>query len=184
MRSSPHRVCHRSLDFRRRATNVREEMFGRLWEHENKKRRGISYGHGILQDLMFSRIGMKDFDWPECRQIIRNREAAIVATVVQWLGTNVGWCFLERALAMCGKRIVDIDPGQFERSWILAKDRLPETSGGYLVRERMRNYISSVSTQADFIAGTIPGKNGLWTSRLSNLHCEVEWWLEPEALRD
>lgn len=180
----PKSVSHRSLDFRRRTTNVREDMFGRLWEHENVARRGISYGYGILQDLMFERRGLGGgpFDNAKCRAIIRNREAAIVATVVQWLGTNVGWCFLERALAMCGKRIVDVEPGPGE-TWVRADDRLPTLSGGYLVRQLVGAYVSTSTAQADFLVGTVPGKNGLWTGRLSNTKINVAWWYEPESLK-
>lgn len=36
------------------------------------------------------------------------RDRQIAATVIQWLGTNVGMCFLDQALARAGYRVVRI----------------------------------------------------------------------------
>jgi hypothetical protein len=37
---------------------------------------------------------------------ITARERFIVATVIQWLGSNVGFCFLREVLKSCGYDIV------------------------------------------------------------------------------
>lgn len=39
-------------------------------------------------------------------QEINNRDRMIVATVIQWLGSNCGMCFLGEALERFGARIV------------------------------------------------------------------------------
>lgn len=183
-RPAPKRVVHVSIDSKRRRWSVREEALARLWEHENRPRPGINYGHGVLQDLMFSPRGhFASLYQGTCRHIIRNRDAAIVATVVQWLGTNVGFGFLERALKMMGKRIIDIEPGDHS-PWIGADDRLPARSGRYLVREKLRGGVGrySYNQEMDFLVGTVPGKTGTWM-RHNRERAEVALWYEPEELR-
>lgn len=180
-RPPPKKVAHRSLDFRRRRFCAREESFAAQWEHENVRRRGISFGHGILQDLMFEPNRPLDvFSYPKCRQIIRNREAAIVATIVQWLGTNVGNAFLEEALARHARQIVEIEPGP-RTSWVRAAERLPKKSGRYVVRPRFNSYVSTTNSQADFLVGVKPGTTGIWTTVFSR-ETAVEWWYEPREL--
>ncbi len=41
---------------------------------------------------------------------ITKNDRVIVATVIQWLGTNIGFNFLERTLKKCGYKIVKIEP--------------------------------------------------------------------------
>lgn len=182
VRRAPKKVKHVSIDARRRQFSVREEGLSRLWEYENVPRRWLNHGYGILQNLMFEGRGPGVLDTRRCRHVIRNREAAIVATVIQWLGTSVGFCFLERALKMFGKKIVDIEPGS-HTSWVLNAQRRPSASGRYLVRERFRSkYVSSSSSEATFLRGVLPGNTGLWTGAMGRT-IEVEYWYEPEALK-
>jgi len=61
----------------------------------------MNQGHGTLQNLMFDINGKAMFH-------ITENDRTIVATVIQWLGTNVGFCFLEAALKRCGLKIVKI----------------------------------------------------------------------------
>ena len=87
--------------------NPREKAFADQWEKENVPIRGMNYGHGILQDLFFC----GDPYWNpmrmrRCTKRISNRERMIVATIVQWLGSNIGWAFLQDALKQCGYEIV------------------------------------------------------------------------------
>jgi hypothetical protein len=97
-----------------------EKVFADLWEKENERRPGINYGMGILQDLMVTQRepGPKDyavadrmatFKWRRVAFVVTPRERVIVATVIQWLGTNVGWCFLSRCVEACGYRLVRRD---------------------------------------------------------------------------
>jgi len=36
---------------------------------------------------------------------LTQREAEVAATVVQWLGSPVGWCFLEQCIERCGYQL-------------------------------------------------------------------------------
>lgn len=77
----------------------KERVFAERWEDTNKPQRGLNHGHGTLQDLMFARSSEGDSGvWPlSAGRVIYEitpRERAIVATVVQWLGTNCGWSWL------------------------------------------------------------------------------------------
>ena len=105
-------AINRSWKYRRTAFNDREKAFAESWEKENVPQHGLNYGHGILQDLFFT--GSPWFSNLNSRakaiKIISRRERMIVATVIQWLGTNCGWCFLEETLRSCGYRIEKIIP--------------------------------------------------------------------------
>jgi len=92
--------------------NPREIAFAEEWERQNVDRRGVDYGFGILQDLFIqSPSGGLNIRWDrKCRARITKRDRFIVATVIQWLGSNVGMSFLHAALAKCGYRIVKIKP--------------------------------------------------------------------------
>lgn len=180
--SPPKHVAHVSIDAKRRRWNVREEAFARLWEHENRPQKGINFGCGILQDLMFEPGHAFTLYSAKCRHIIRNRDAAIVATVVQWLGTNVGFGFLEHALRMMGKRIVDIEPGDTP-SWVKTDARLPTKSGRYLVRQKLGDKFYGYNAERDFLAGTVPGKTGTWIG-LHGARAEIALWYDPGELYD
>lgn len=82
--------------------NPRELAFQQHWLRENKIRPGFNSGHGILQGLF---IDYKDpFSSFSGKQVleITPRDRQVVATVIQWLGSNVGFCFLEETLKDCG----------------------------------------------------------------------------------
>lgn len=85
-----------------------EKVFAELWEERCRERPGINYGLGLVQDLMVvypphERRAPKMAFW------LTPRERVIVATVVQWLGTNVGFGFLHEVLGRCGLAIVETD---------------------------------------------------------------------------
>lgn len=97
-----------------------EKIFADAWEKENADRRGINYGMGILQDLMVTQRAAKrgDLSVRDSFSVfgrlrvafeITPRERIIVATVIQWLGTNCGWGFLTECLRKCGWRLVRIE---------------------------------------------------------------------------
>jgi len=85
-----------------------ENALSEHWVKENKKRGGINFGHGILQDLFFERLGhpFNIMAVAHCFLKITNRDRLITATVIQWLGTNVGFCWLKEALSKAGYDIV------------------------------------------------------------------------------
>jgi hypothetical protein len=71
-----------------------EKIFAEEWIIENQ-RHGLN--HGLLQDLLRDHT---HHDAPRFQgwgpQLLNNRERRIAATVIQWLGTNVGMAFLHR----------------------------------------------------------------------------------------
>lgn len=93
---------------RLKGNNPREVGFAQEWDKENDSDQSIcrNYGCGILQDLFIEAKGM--FWGRRMTHRISNRERMIVATVIQWLGSNCGMCFLEQALKRSGYKIVRI----------------------------------------------------------------------------
>lgn len=81
--------------------NNKEKAFSETWKKENKIESHVNQGQGTLQNLMFDRNN------EPCYYITKN-DRVIVATVIQWLGTNIGFNFLERSLKKCGYKIVAI----------------------------------------------------------------------------
>jgi len=83
----------------------REKAFSQNWRKVNKKQAGINYGLGVLQDLL---IEQPVNPIKPARMILKvsRRERFIVATVIQWLGSNCGFIFLDEALKKCGYKIV------------------------------------------------------------------------------
>jgi len=91
----------------------REKIFYKQWKKENKQLRWLNFGQGILQDL-FAITGNNPFNFMRggligWKLIINRRDRYIVATVMQWLGTNCGWCWLEETLRKCGYRLEKIE---------------------------------------------------------------------------
>lgn len=83
--------------------NEREKAFHEQWQQENAPVAGVNHGHGILQDLFIesdSQFSRKTIE------LITDRDRMIVATVIQWLGSNCGMAFLAESLARFGARIV------------------------------------------------------------------------------
>ena len=75
-------------------SSVREKVFADTWEDECKIRPGINSGFGLLQDLFEKSHGFE--------HVITQKEAWIVATVIQWLGSNIGMCFLGEVFKKMG----------------------------------------------------------------------------------
>lgn len=103
---------HKGLRFTRTEQNPREAAFQKFWEAENTE--SIKYNGSnevdLLQFLFTEYVGTLFFHWRKRAKTITDRERMIVATVIQWFGSNVGFCFLERMLKSAGyeiKRIQD-----------------------------------------------------------------------------
>lgn len=90
--------------------NDLENAFSQHWQKENKKQAHINFGHGILQDLFFERdkqySPLPTWDVVTCLHKVTKMERLIVATVIQWLGSNCGFCWLNEALNKAGYKIV------------------------------------------------------------------------------
>lgn len=74
----------------------RERVFIQNWEKENKN-------FEILQSLF---TDTTDLFLPKTLKRITNRERMIVATVIQWLGSNVGWSYLTESLKEMGYKLI------------------------------------------------------------------------------
>jgi len=85
--------------------NPREQAFHDQWLKENKAVTGVDFGQGILQDLFITH-GKNALERDKIDLKINNRDRMIAATVMQWLGSNVGMSFLHEALGQCGYKIV------------------------------------------------------------------------------
>jgi hypothetical protein len=85
----------------------RETAFSEHWTKENIS---AAYRYGILQDLFIhSTQPLAPLrDERTCLIKIQNRDRLIVATIIQWLGSNVGWCWLNEAVNKAGYKIVKI----------------------------------------------------------------------------
>lgn len=98
---------HKNLSYMHQRCGIeqsdREKAFARLWRNDNKKKSWFNSGFGTLQDLFFYTGNIFQY-YPLL--IITNRDRVIAATVIQWLGSNVGFSFLQKALNMCGYKIV------------------------------------------------------------------------------
>jgi len=95
---------NRGLFYDRTKGNLgeREKAFASHWEEENKKNPMLNSGQGILQNKFI--IG-EPYNYKRILNILPLHRL-IVATVIQWLGSNCGFCFLEECLDKCGYRIV------------------------------------------------------------------------------
>lgn len=83
---------------KRRKYNLREKIFIKEWKQINKRYPGARFGFGILQNLFCT----EDM----CHLVIEQRDRFIVSTVIQWLGSNVGFGFLRDVMRRCGYKIV------------------------------------------------------------------------------
>lgn len=80
-----------------------EKSLLELWQRENENRVGVNFGNGLLQGLFCKR---DDNGSMEELHTVTNSERMVAASVVQWLGTNVGRCFLEQAFNAAGWTLV------------------------------------------------------------------------------
>jgi len=87
---------------------IRERAFAEKWISENKKHQSYGkYSDDLLQ-IIFNRSS-EIFPVQRSRLRITMRERFIVATVIQWLGTNIGFVWLQEVLEIIGYKIVPID---------------------------------------------------------------------------
>ncbi len=90
-----------------KANNPREVAFAEQWQKENKVYTDLDLP--ILQELFIKGNRHESiFAKVEIIEKIDQRDARIVATVMQWLGSNCGMSYLHESLAKCGYKIVKI----------------------------------------------------------------------------
>ena len=73
--------------------NPMEKKFAEAWEQENTNESGKPDGRGVLDYLMAD-----DPNFP--RREVSPRDRKVAATVIQWLGSPVGRCFLRDVLEL------------------------------------------------------------------------------------
>lgn len=78
---------------------TREAALAKHWQHTNTRIAGVNGGYATLELLL-----CKNEDDRMCREVTPE-EATCAATVIQWLGTNCGFCWLGEALKLAGYRI-------------------------------------------------------------------------------
>lgn len=103
-------MCYKAnvgINTKRLPHNPREKAFSEQWLQENAPVSGVNCGHGILQDLFIENNNpLGTMSRGKVIEEISSRDRMIVATVIQWLGSNCGMCFLNEALSRFGARIV------------------------------------------------------------------------------
>jgi len=99
------RVNNRGAHFRRIQFNTKERVLADRWEKENQSVRGYCRDNGILQDL-FMKGTDSALHHPYATHVLTDRERMITATAIQWLGTSVGFDWLEGVLRECGYKLV------------------------------------------------------------------------------
>jgi len=87
-----------------------ERAFAEVWEEEAAPNPQRGSGSGLVQSLLIT--GQNPFSMFSGGTVVEKvtiRDRQLVATIIQWLGSNVGWCFLETALRRAGYKIVPIE---------------------------------------------------------------------------
>lgn len=99
------KLIHRSIDYHRTETSFgsgpREKAFADAWERHNRPDGSINAGYGVLQNLFWEPgkfIGLGGSP----RRFLSQDDATVAATAIQWLATNVGFCFLQEMLKDAG----------------------------------------------------------------------------------
>lgn len=106
-----HEGKHRERMERECHSTDRERAFAEAWAKENTPEPWLNGGVGTLDHLLCvepTGRGAHGGLIQEMKRIkdLKQEEATAAATVIQWLGTNVGFCFLQQALNNCGYQVV------------------------------------------------------------------------------
>lgn len=80
----------------------KERVFSRKWIKENRPASYLNGGIGTLRWLLAPEA---DHRFPLTIPEVTQAEATAAASVVQWLGSNCGWSFMEECIRKCGYRI-------------------------------------------------------------------------------
>lgn len=78
----------------------KERIFADHWRKQNENVTSfLNGGYGVLDHLLCAD------DRGRILSDITQEQATSAATVIQWLGTNCGWCFLEECITQCGYKL-------------------------------------------------------------------------------
>jgi hypothetical protein len=148
-RKQQKKIRHIGLRPDRNKYDPLERAFAEEWESENTGgyRSHTAYQRGILQALLnysvrkngeyvrsygFNMSGIRE----KTAFQINQRDATIVATIIQWLGTNVGFCFLRKCLGKAGYEIREVPNRRelFPREWDVPQETV------YVIPNRIELY--------------------------------------------
>jgi len=134
-----------------------ERAFAEKWEAECKAHPGLNFGMGTVQDLMVRQSTKhrgRGWQWDilgggfkKVAFWLTPRERVIVATVVQWLGTQCGMGFLRGALGRCGFEIVERETIEAMRDRAVAPSREAE--------ERHRLTVTALKRELEQLQGQV-----------------------------
>lgn len=82
-----------------------ERVYLARWKAENRRRFGVNHGYGTLEWILST-------DGGQTPARVSRRDAQVAASVVQWLGTNVGLGFI----LGCERRIEELRRTDRERA--------------------------------------------------------------------
>lgn len=89
-------IKHKGLSVHRLSREPLEAIYARHWQSANGQRPGMP--HGVLEYLLGDGNQPRD---------VTQAEATIAATVIQWLGSPVGQCFVRECLEEAGWKLSD-----------------------------------------------------------------------------
>lgn len=90
-------IQHAGKSEHRLGSNPHERVFSDAWKREQRQSHVLQWLLCVCPDQ-----STQDRD-------LTQPEATCAATLMQWLGSPVGWCWLNEALRECGYRLVSKD---------------------------------------------------------------------------
>lgn len=94
--------------------SIGEKIYYDKWREETLRTRGVNGGYGILQLLMSPTLSRRDPFSPfifhgalKPEEVVTERDYKVAATVIQWLGTNIGRCFVDECRSEIEKYLKD-----------------------------------------------------------------------------
>lgn len=113
-----------------------EKLFRLAWQAEH---RGPMHGASTSCDLLFNLLqplgGPTDRGLFRVREQVTARDRKVAATVIQWLGTNVGRCFLHAVLSKSkdtwptAQMVDEAVRGRYGTLPLLSQDKRPRLRG-------------------------------------------------------
>jgi hypothetical protein len=111
-------LCHERTQYDKGWGVNFEKVFQEQWDKINRERSGFSCPEGIAQALFYvDKASADKFDGPNRDDTglfqspvyrLTGREQRIIATIIQWLGTNCGQSFLDTCFKKCGYQLQSI----------------------------------------------------------------------------
>jgi hypothetical protein len=87
-----------------RLKNDAERIYFDLWCHKNKRFRALNGGHTLVEHLLTRERTTAGITSMEPPKPVSQHDMTIATSVIQWLGTNGGRCFMEEAEKEIEKR--------------------------------------------------------------------------------